>query len=105
MAEKINLIKWDNAKDGVLTDRNMEKKLQLMGMKCCRYDFSPGTIFPDHTHSFTKMDAITTGRFQMGMYGQMLILEPGDIVEVPKNTVHNAKVVGDENVTFFDSSK
>merc|ERR1711936_1083102 len=99
MSDKINLIKWDKEKDGILTDKNMEEKLHNMGMRCCKYDFSPGTNFPDHTHSFTKMDAITTGKFQMQMYGQTLVLEPGDIIEVPKNTVHNAKVVGMEDVT------
>ena len=39
------------------------------------------------------------------MYGKTVILDPGDTIEVPKNTVHSAEVVGTENVTFFDSTK
>ncbi|XP_005112365.1 uncharacterized protein LOC101863317 [Aplysia californica] len=105
MSEKVNLQKWDESSDGRLTNANMKKKLESMGYRTCRYMFSPGTDFPDHTHNITKMDAITSGRFQMGMYGQTLVMEPGDILEVPKNTVHNAKVVGSEDVTFFDSTK
>ena len=105
MSGKINLLKWDESIDGALCEGNMEKKLRTMGYSTCKYVFQPGTNFPDHTHSYTKMDAITTGRFQMQMFGQTVVLVPGDILEVPKDTVHNARVVGNDDVTFFDSSK
>uniref|UniRef100_A0A0B7A2P4 Cupin type-2 domain-containing protein n=1 Tax=Arion vulgaris TaxID=1028688 RepID=A0A0B7A2P4_9EUPU len=103
MSKEINLQKWDKLNDGVLNDENMAKKLLLMGYHCTKYVFSPGTDFPDHTHNMSKMDAITSGKFLISMYGQQVIMEPGDIVEVPKNTVHNAHVVGSDNVTLFDS--
>ncbi|RUS90679.1 hypothetical protein EGW08_001579 [Elysia chlorotica] len=103
--ESINLIKWDTTIDGKLSDASMEEKLQRMGYHSIKYTFSPGTDFPDHTHNVTKMDAITTGKFFFSMHGQNLVMEPGDIVEVPKQVVHNAHVVGSESVTFFDSTK
>ncbi|PVD33013.1 hypothetical protein C0Q70_08461 [Pomacea canaliculata] len=102
---KINIEKWDTAVDGELTESNMKRKLEKQGYKYIMYIFSPGTDFPDHTHSVSKKDSILTGRFQFGMYDQIVVLEPGDMVEVPKNTVHNAQVVGRENVVFFDATK
>ena len=51
------------------------------------------------------MDAITSGQMQFCMYGQTVVLNSGDMVQVPKNTVHNAKVVGNKDVTFFDSTR
>ncbi|CAG5131673.1 unnamed protein product [Candidula unifasciata] len=105
MSTEIHLQKWDTARDGVLSDENMRKKLESMGYRCTKYVFSPGSDFPDHTHSMTKMDAITSGKFLLSLHGKQVIMEPGDIIEVPKNTLHNAHVVGSDNVTFFDSVK
>ncbi len=39
------------------------------------------------------------------MHGTTVILQPGDTIVVPKNTVHSAEVVGKENVVFFDSTR
>uniref|UniRef100_A0A2C9LJ95 Cupin type-2 domain-containing protein n=1 Tax=Biomphalaria glabrata TaxID=6526 RepID=A0A2C9LJ95_BIOGL len=105
MTDKVNLIKWDQSTDGPLTDTNMRKKLKSKGYTSTMYVFTPGTDFPNHTHSMTKLDAITSGKFLLSMHGQDVIMEPGDIVEVPKNVVHNAHVIGSEDVTFFDSVK
>ncbi|KAH9503936.1 hypothetical protein Btru_064199 [Bulinus truncatus] len=105
MEMKINLIKWNKSTDGALNDDNMRRKLKSLGYQSTMYIFSPGTDFPDHTHSMTKLDAITSGKFFLSMHGQNVIMEPGDIIEVPKNVVHNAHVVGSEDVTFFDSVK
>ncbi|KAL8599970.1 hypothetical protein ACOMHN_038969 [Nucella lapillus] len=97
--------KWDPAKDGILNEESLTRKLKKQGYNYTKYTFSPGVNFPDHTHSVSKKDAILMGKFEFGMYGQTVILEPGDMVEVPQNAVHNAKVVGNENVVFFDSTK
>ena len=102
---KINIERWDPARDGDLTESNMKRKLEKQGYNYIKYTFSPGTDFPDHTHSVSKKDSILTGRFEFVMYGETVVLEPGDMVEVPKNTVHNARVVGKENVVFFDATK
>ncbi|KAH3777506.1 hypothetical protein DPMN_178953 [Dreissena polymorpha] len=91
--------------DGPLTIENMEKKLCKLGYTCTMYKFPPGTNFPDHTHSITKKDSILMGKFQFSMYGETVVMQPGDMIEVPKNTVHSAKVVGNETVTFFDASQ
>ncbi|XP_064613109.1 uncharacterized protein LOC135476894 [Liolophura sinensis] len=101
----IHVEKWDAAKDGVLSEESMRKKLRAQGYNCIRYEFSPGTVFPDHTHNISKKDSILTGRFKFAMYGQEVVLEPGDMVEVPAKTVHNAAVVGSKSVVFFDATK
>lgn len=105
MSLKLKIEKWDERTDGDLTESNMKRKLEKQGYKYIMYTFSPGTDFPDHTHDVSKKDAILTGRFEFGMYGKTVVLEPGDMVLVPKNTVHNARVIGKEDVVFFDSTK
>lgn len=102
---KIQIEHWNEGADGRLSVENMEKKLKKQGYRCMMYEFSPGTNFPDHTHGISKKDSIVTGQFQFTMFGETVVLKPGDMVDVPKDTVHNAKVVGNESVTFFDATK
>ncbi|XP_052799349.1 uncharacterized protein LOC128230963 [Mya arenaria] len=105
MERKIKVEKWNEQEDGQLCVENMEKKLRKQGFSCTMYEFSPGTTFPDHTHEISKKDSIVTGQFQFSMYGKTIVMQPGEMIEVPKNTVHNAKVVGNQTVTFFDATK
>lgn len=105
MSGKIKIEKWDQSVDGNLSVEAMENKLRRQGYHCTQYEFSPGTNFPDHTHGISKKDSIVTGQFQFSMFGETVVLQPGDMVEVPKNTVHNARVVGTKSVIFFDATK
>ena len=102
---KIEIEEWNEAEDGKLCQQNMEKKLKRQKYNFMTYTFSRGTNFPDHTHSISKKDAIISGRFEFTMYGETVELKPGDMVKVPKGTVHNARVLGNESVTFFDATQ
>ena len=61
--------------------------------------------FPDHTHPVSKKDAIVSGKFHMMILNREIVLQPGDIIDVPKDTIHNTTVVGSEPVVFFDGTK
>ena len=104
MGSKLKVEKWNSDSDGQLCLENMEKKLSEQGYSFTQYEFPPGTNFPNHTHGISKKDSIISGRFQFSMFGETVVLEPGDMVEEPLNTVHNAKVVGNSNVVFYDAT-
>ena len=97
--------KWNTEKDGQLNETSMRNKSKSQGYSCTRYTFPPGTDFPDHTHSISKKDSIIAGQFRFAMLGKEVILQPGDMIEVPAGIVHNASVVGNESVVFFDATK
>ena len=103
--EQLIVEKWNTEIDGEVSEKNMEKKLSRQGYNFIKYTFPPGMDFPDHTHNVSKKDAIVSGRFQFSMYGETVVLEAGDMVEVPKHVVHNAAVVGSARVVFYDSTK
>ena len=67
--------------------------------------FPSGTDFPDHTHGISKKDAIVSGRLRVAIFGREVILEPGDIIDIPNDTVHNAGVVGSETTVYLDMTK
>ena len=94
---------WNAVTDGELTAANMMRKLGKLGASCKQYTFTSGTHFPDHTHEVSKKDGIVTGVFQITMYGETVVLYPGDSVDVPKDAVHNSEVVGEESVVLIDA--
>ena len=94
---------WDPARDGILNEANMRRKLESRGYRVNRYVYPPGTIFPPHTHGVDKIDGVLRGRFRMTMQGRSLILEAGDCLAVPQGVAHSAEVVGDESVFSLDA--
>ena len=96
--------RWDRSW-GELTERNLRRRLESEGYNVSRYDYPPGTRFPDHTHGFDKKDAVLRGRFLIRAVGREFLLGPGDQIAVPADTVHSAEVIGDETVVSLDASK
>ena len=96
--------RW-SAEWGELSEQNMRQRLESEGYSVVRYDYPPGTYFPDHTHSFDKKDAVVRGLFLIRALGVEFYLGPGDALPVPAGTVHSAGVIGKETVVSLDASK
>jgi quercetin dioxygenase-like cupin family protein len=97
--------RWNAALDGEFSERSLRQKLESLGYRVARYEYSPGTAFPDHTHGVDKIDAVISGRFRLVIGGHVAVLGPGDWVAVPRGVVHNATVIGDEPVVSLDAIK
>lgn len=97
--------RWNVAVDGPLTELALRRKLERLGYQVSRYVYPPGTYFPDHTHSVDKIDAVVSGRFRLVVEGREVMLEAGDLLYVPKGTVHSAEVIGNEAVVSLDAVK
>ncbi len=50
----------------------------------------PNLQYPDHTHPSTKAHIVLEGIMYMRMQGDTYTLRPGDRLEVPANTLHEA---------------
>lgn len=96
---------WNAALDGPLSEAALRRKLESLGYRVARYTYEPGTVFPDHTHGVNKIDAVVSGRFRLVVSGHLALLGPGDWIEIPRGTVHNASVIGDEPVVSLDGIK
>jgi quercetin dioxygenase-like cupin family protein len=96
---------WNTERDGPLTEGAMRRKLEERGYGVSRYVYPPGTHFPDHEHGVDKIDGVLSGRFRMIMSGQEAVLEPGDLLVVPRHVMHSAEVVGDQPVVSLDAVK
>ncbi|HEX7283090.1 MAG TPA: cupin domain-containing protein [Vicinamibacterales bacterium] len=96
--------RW-NAADGPLTEAALRAKLESLGYRVARYVYEPGTVFPDHKHDVDKIDAVLSGRLRLVVRGHMKVLGPGEWMEIPRGTTHNATVVGDDPVISLDAVK
>lgn len=94
---------WNAAVDGPLSEAALRDKLERMGYRVARYEYAPGTVFPDHRHDVDKIDAVLSGRFRLVVRGHMKVLGPGDWIEIPRHTTHNATVLGDSPVVSLDA--
>jgi mannose-6-phosphate isomerase-like protein (cupin superfamily) len=101
----VGVERWDEERDGPLTEEAMRRKLAARGYRVTRYVYSPGTTFPDHRHAIDKIDGVLSGRFRMKMHGESVVLEAGDCLAVPRGAVHCAEVVGDEPVVSLDATR
>jgi quercetin dioxygenase-like cupin family protein len=102
---KLELIRWDESRQGPLTAQSMKNFLQDKGYSVNQYHYPPGTCFPAHTHDVDKIDGVLSGRFKMTMYGQSINLQAGDMLIVPRGTVHSAEVIGNDAVLSLDAIK
>ena len=98
-------IHWNDAEDGELTEANMQAKLESLGYSVTRYEYPPGTFFPDHAHGEDKIDVVLSGEFLLRMEGQSIVLKAGDSLHVPRGMVHSAEVVGHQPVVSLDAVK
>lgn len=96
---------WDESKWGPLNEDNMRRKLMAEGYSVVRYVYPKGTFFEDHIHSVDKKDAVLEGEFLITLEGEEFLLKAGDSIEVPRNAVHSARVVGSEAVVSLDAVK
>lgn len=96
---------WNTTLDGEFSEAALRAKLESLGYRVARYVYPPGMVFPDHTHGIDKVDAVVSGRFRLVIGGHVVVLGPGDWVDVPRGVVHNATVHGEEPVVSFDAIK
>jgi len=98
-----DVLRWDEARDGELSERAMRAKLEALGYSVTRWTYAPGTFFDTHTHAVDKIDGVLTGRFRITLRGVAVDLGPGDAVRVPRGAPHSAEVIGDEAVVSLDA--
>jgi quercetin dioxygenase-like cupin family protein len=95
--------RWDPQTDGELSEKALRRKLEAQGYSVTGYVYPPGTHFPAHTHGVDKIDAVLSGRFELMMSRERVVLGPGDWIAVPRGVLHTATVVGDEPVVSLDA--
>jgi quercetin dioxygenase-like cupin family protein len=58
-----------------------------MTIQCCRID--AGSPMPEHYHPHEQVSMVMSGRFEMDLEGEKLILEEGSALVIPPNLRHS----------------
>lgn len=95
--------RWNSERDGQLTKAALRRKLELRGYTVTRYVYPPGTCFPPHAHDVDKANAVLSGRFRITLEEESHALAAGDLVVVPRGVMHDAVVVGGDEVVSLDA--
>ena len=61
------------------------------GYSCSLFVDPPGQRWEDFVHSCNELVTVLDGRLEMEVSGEVLEMEPGDEVFIPKNAIHSVR--------------
>lgn len=93
------------AKSKKPTLNELKSILEREGLQCELYSDKPHTKYGRHKHDFDDFIVIVEGRMKLGTDKAEYVLKPGDRLDLPKNTVHWAEVLGKEDVKYLSAAK
>jgi quercetin dioxygenase-like cupin family protein/Tfp pilus assembly protein PilZ len=101
----LKLQRWDTSREGPPTEKALRARLEKRGYRVSRHVYPPGAFFPEHVHQVDKIDAVVSGQFLVRLRDVEVLLQPGDLIPIPRGVFHSAEVVGEEPVVSLDGIK
>jgi quercetin dioxygenase-like cupin family protein len=99
--EKFN---WDDMEWEIVNDMMKRKIITGEKMTVAQIFLKDGFVVPQHTHINEQITQVVSGQMHF-WFGENkeeeLIIGPGDVIVIPANLPHEAKMIGD--VLEFDS--
>jgi quercetin dioxygenase-like cupin family protein len=100
--DKLRVIAWDG--DRLLALQELQKLMEQEGLHPYSWSNAPGDIYPAHTHAYHKVIYVARGSITwiIGENDEEYETHPGDRVELPRGTLHAARV-GPQGVTCLEA--
>jgi quercetin dioxygenase-like cupin family protein len=95
--------RWN--RDRPPTEAELRARLVEEGYSVYAWTDAPGAVYPPHTHDDDQSHWIVRGALALVVDGVEYVLAEGDRDWLPAKTIHAARVVGDEPVTYLIASK
>ena len=87
------------------TEASLRARLEADGYSVYAWTDGPGATYPPHAHGDDQSHCVVRGWLALTVDGDEHVLGPGDRDWLPAGTVHSARVVGGESVTYLVGSK
>ncbi len=86
------------------TESTLTRLCAEQGLQPYSWSNGPHDTYPAHSHSYAKVIYVVRGSITFGLpeLNQQLTLQPGDRLDLPAGTVHDA-VVGPQGVTCLEA--
>ncbi|MEK7248791.1 MAG: cupin domain-containing protein [Bacteroidota bacterium] len=79
--------------------------LKKEGLEWELYSDRAGTKYGRHKHDFDDFIVIVQGQMKLVTERGAWVLKPGDRLDLPRNTVHWAEMMGKEEVKYLSAAK
>jgi quercetin dioxygenase-like cupin family protein len=99
----IRVERWSGP--GVPDEKTLRTRLEAEGYSVYAWTDGRGAVYPPHTHGDDQSHCIVRGALALTVDGEEYVLRAGDRDWLPAGTVHAARVVGGEPVTYLIGSK
>jgi quercetin dioxygenase-like cupin family protein len=86
-------------------EASLRRRLEADGYSVYAWTDHRGATYAPHTHADDQTHCIVRGALALTVGGQEYVLRPGDRDWLPAGTLHAARVVGDEPVTYLIGAK
>ena len=89
-----------------LSEETIQQLLAEENLSAYQWSNGPHDIYSAHTHPFDKVIYVLRGSITFGLpqLGKKLILQAGDRLDLPANTIHDAQV-GAQGVVCLEAHK
>jgi quercetin dioxygenase-like cupin family protein len=68
-----------------------------------RYVYEPGAVSPSHSHLQEQVTIVLQGAIEFDLNGEIVAVSAGEVVLIPGNMPHGARVLGDELVETINT--
>ena len=99
----VKVQRWQRAERPA--EPTLRAELEAEGYSVYAWTDGPGATYPPHTHGDDQSHWVVRGAIALTVGGEEYVLQAGDRDWLPAGTVHSARVVGQEPVTYLVGSK
>ena len=104
MVDQYQTERWTEQRPPAASE--LRTRMTREGYSVYQWSDPPGTMYGPHKHSTDQSHWIISGVLELDVDGFGVVeLHPGDRDFMPANTVHSARVVGDEPVVYLIGEK
>jgi quercetin dioxygenase-like cupin family protein len=93
------------AKSKKPTLEELRTLLEKEGLEPELFSDRPHTKYGRHKHDFDDFIVIVQGQMKLGTDKAVFIMKPGDRIDLPRNTVHWAEMLGKEEVKYLSAAR
>jgi quercetin dioxygenase-like cupin family protein len=86
-------------------EATLRAELEAEGYSVYAWTDGPGARYPAHTHDDDQSHWVLRGAIALTIVGEEYVLQAGDRDWLPAGTIHSARVVGGEPVTYLVGSR
>ncbi|HMM76211.1 MAG TPA: diguanylate cyclase [Gammaproteobacteria bacterium] len=101
--DSIRVEHWDPEQEGQLTADGVRHKLAVLGYDATPKTYRPGEQAPSRRVPVDSVEAVVEGQLKIILEGEARVLQPGDLLFIPKGLVTSVEVVGQRPVLCLEA--